>query len=121
MILLSVTAMVLAVVIRRRLVHRLGEWNATLVVGAGYLLVAIVCYLVLPGINEVPQQALRGVVGAVGDTGVTFPPAVLWRFRVSAFAIQAGLWATLAIAFGYLATKQVEANAVPEREPAAVG
>jgi predicted cobalt transporter CbtA len=120
MILLSVIAMVLAVVIRRRLAPKLGEWNSTLVVGAGYVLVAIVCYLALPGINEVPQQALRGVVGAVGDTGVTFPAAVLWRFRVSAFAIQAGLWATLAIAFGYLAARPLEANAVPEPQPAAV-
>jgi hypothetical protein len=120
MIVLSVTAMVLAVVIRRRLVPRLGEWNATLVVGTGYVLVAVVCYLALPGINEVPQQALRGVVAAVGDGGVTFPPAVLWRFRVSAFAVQAGLWATLAIAFGFLATRPLEANAVPTRELADV-
>jgi len=117
-IVLSVGAMVLAVVVRRWLAHRVGDWNSTLLAGAAYVAAAIVCFLALPGINEVPQQALRGVVSAVGDSGVTFPAAVLWRFRVSSFAVQAGLWATIAIAFGYLATRQLEATTVspgPER------
>lgn len=115
MIVLSVAAMVLAVVVRRRLAARVGEWSSTIIVGVGYLLVAVVLFVVLPGVNEIPQEAMRGVVAAVGDNGVTFPPAVLWRFRVSAFAVQAGLWATLAIAFGYLATRVLESS------PAAVG
>ena len=55
MLLLSVTAIVLAVMVRRRIVHRFGEWNSTLLVGAGYVVAMMVCYLVLPGINEVPQ------------------------------------------------------------------
>ena len=34
----------------------------------------MVCSLVLPGINEVPQAAVPGVVRAVTDAGVTCPP-----------------------------------------------
>jgi hypothetical protein len=103
MILLSIAAMVIAVVVRRRLVYRFGEWNATLVVGGGYLVAMAVCFLVLPGINEVPQQLIAGVVPAVTDAETTFPPAVLWRFRIASLAIQAVMWATIAIGFGAVA------------------
>ena len=37
MLLLSVAAIVVAFVVRRRLVGRVGGWNATLLVAAGYL------------------------------------------------------------------------------------
>lgn len=119
LILVSVAAMVIAVAVRRRLATRLGDWNATLVVGGGYVAVAIVAYLAFPGINEVPQDALRGVVGAVGDAGVTFPAAVLWRFRVSAFAVQAALWTTVAVAFGLLAQRHLETADASRPEPVA--
>ena len=49
MILLSIAAMVIAVVVRRRLVYRFGEWNATLVVGGGYLVAMAVCFVAAPG------------------------------------------------------------------------
>jgi len=121
LILISVAAMAIAVVVRRRLTVRLGEWNATLVVAGGYVAAIGLCYLLLPGINEVPQAALKGVVTAVGDAGVTFPAAVLWRFRVSAVAVQVALWTTIAIAFGFLARKPLESGSVPEYEGAASG
>ena len=103
MILLSIAAMVIAVVVRRRLVYRFGEWNATLVVGGGYLVAMAVCFIALPGVNEVPQQLIAGVVPAVTDAETTFPPAVLWRFRIASLTIQAVMWATIAIGFGVLA------------------
>src|SRR5262249_25932685 len=70
----SVAMMVVAVVARRSLRHRVGEWNATLLVGAGYLAVMALAYVVMPGVNEVPQAAVPTVVHAVTDAGVTFPP-----------------------------------------------
>ena len=97
--------MVVAVVLRKRWVDRFGEWNATLVAGRGYLVAMAVCYIALPGVNEVPQQAIPGVVHAVTDAGVTFPPTVLWRFRVASLAIQLVIWATIAIGFGVLAQR----------------
>ena len=41
-----------------------------------------------PGINEVPPE---------------FPAVVLWDFRVSAIGLQAVLWTTLGVSFGFLA------------------
>lgn len=108
MMLASVAAMVITVVVRRRLVYRFGEWNATLLVGLGYAAAMVLCYILLPGINEVPQQAIHGVVSAVTDAHVTFPPTVLWRFRVASFGIQALLWTTIAITFGALAQRELE-------------
>ena len=103
MMLLSVAGLVIAVVVRRRLVYRLGEWNATLAAAGGYLVAMALCFVLLPGINEVPQALIAGVVPAVTDAETTFPPTVLWRFRVASLAIQAVMWATIAIGFGALA------------------
>lgn len=108
MLLVSVAAMVAAVAVRRRLVPRFGEWNATLLVGGAYLGAMLLCYGLFPGVNEVPQQAISGVVGAVTDVGVTFPPTVLWRFRVASLGIQAAMWATVAVGFGLVAGRQLE-------------
>jgi hypothetical protein len=118
MIAISVVAMVLAVMLRRRLVVRLGEWNATLVAGACYVVVIAVSFIVLPGVNEVPQQAIKGVVDAVTDANSTFPPAVLWRFRLASIGIQAAMWTTIALGFGWLAGRQLERSV---KAPAAVG
>ncbi len=68
----------------------------------------VLSYILLPGINEVPQQAIRGVVHPVTDAGVTFPPTVLWRFRVASFGIQAMMWSTIAILFGLVAQRLLE-------------
>lgn len=103
MMLLSIGAIVVAVVVRRRLLYRFGEWNATLIAAGGYAVTMALCFVLLPGINEVPQQAIAGVVPAITDAATTFPPAVLWRFRIASLAIQGVMWATIAIGFAPLA------------------
>lgn len=108
MVVLSVAALVAAVAVRRRLVARFGAWNATLVVGAGYIVAMAICYLALPGINEVPQAAIPGVVDAVTDATVTFPPVVLWNFRVASLGIQVVVWTIIALGFGMLAERLLE-------------
>jgi len=121
MIAISVLSVILAVMLRRWLTYRIGEWNATIVVGLCYLAVVVVACIVLPGVNEVPQVLLRGVVPANGNTGVTFPASVLWRFRIAAGAVQLGLWATVAICFGYFSQRALEgAAAHADRASAAV-
>jgi pimeloyl-ACP methyl ester carboxylesterase len=120
MILLSVAAAVVAVIARRHLRERIGDWYATVAVGAAYLVVMLVAFVAMPGINEVPQQALQGVTGAVTDAGITFPTVVLWRFRTATVAIQAITWATIAVGFGYLATRALERDTrvgLPESAP----
>jgi hypothetical protein len=118
MIVLSIAAMVGAVAVRRRLVARFGEWNATLLVGGGYVAAMAVCYLALPGINEVPQAAIPGVVDAVTDAGATFPPAVLWNFRIASLGVQVIMWTLIALVFGAAAERILEPH---RRPPARVG
>jgi hypothetical protein len=105
MIVASVALMALAIVVRTRVLPRLGEWNATLVAGALFVVGVVACYLAFPGIDEVPQHAIPGVVKAVTDVGVTFPPSVLWRFRVASLAVQLVIWGSLALGFGVLAQR----------------
>jgi hypothetical protein len=108
LLVLSLAAMVGAVVLRRRLVPRFGDWNATLLAGGGYILATGICYLALPGINEVPQAAIPGVVNAVADAGATFPPAVLWNFRIASMGVQVVTWTVIALVFGVAAERVLE-------------
>ena len=124
-ILVSVFFMLGAFMARRSLVARLGAWNASIVAGVGYLAAVVLAYVVLPGINEVPQQAIAGVVSQVAHATVTFPPTVLWQFRMSGLAIQAAMWLTIALGFGFLAERlfaaQSRADAAFVRDGVSVG
>lgn len=111
LVLVSIVAMVLAVLLRERLAPRFGGWDATLLAGAAYLVVMAVCYLALPAINEVPQQELPSVIAAVTDADTTFPPTVLWAFRVSSLGLQVVIWGIIALVFGALAERQLESGA----------
>jgi hypothetical protein len=117
MMLVSVAAMVMAVMLRQRLVQRFGGWDATLIAGGVYLAVVAVCYAVLPAINEVPQEALPTVIDAVTDADVTFPPTVLWAFRIASLGLQVVIWASLSLVFGVLAQRQLESTPRPVSAP----
>jgi predicted cobalt transporter CbtA len=84
---ISVAAMVGAVVLRRRLLPRLGDWSATLTAAAGYALVVAAAQLALPAVNEVPDG---------------FPAVVLWNFRIASFGMQLVMWTALGLTFGWL-------------------
>ncbi|MEU8520784.1 CbtA family protein [Streptomyces sp. NBC_01216] len=99
MILLSVLLGVAAVVAGRRLAPRLGNWNATLVAGAGFVAAVVIACAVLPG-NEDAVQA-------------GFPGAVLWEFRMATLGIQAALWAAFAVVFGLLAQRLLSPAVAP--------
>jgi hypothetical protein len=87
MIGISLVAMIGAVNFRRILITRYGAWNATLMVAAYYLVVMIAAALLLPAVNEVPEE---------------FPAVVLWKFRMASLAAQLILWTTLGLLFGAL-------------------
>ncbi len=87
MIGISLIAIVGAVNFRRVLIARYGAWNATLMVVAYYLVVMVAAALLLPAVNEVPDE---------------FPAVVLWKFRVASLAAQLIMWATLGLLFGAL-------------------
>jgi len=87
MIGISLIAMIGAVSLRRMLTARYTAWNATLMVAAYYLVVMIVAALLLPAVNEVPDE---------------FPAMVLWKFRIASLVAQVIMWTTLGLLFGAL-------------------
>ena len=87
MMALSIAAMIVAVVIRKRLVARLGVWEAATIAAAFYIAVVVGAAAILPSIGEVPAG---------------FPAMVLWRFRLDSLAMQAIMWAALGLGFGAL-------------------
>jgi len=93
MIAISLAAMVGAVTLKRRFVQRFGDWNATLMVVACYIAIMIAAGLVLPAVNEVPDE---------------FPAVVLWKFRIAALGAQAIMWATLGLLFGALTQRALK-------------
>lgn len=88
MIVASIAALLIAARVGRRLVARMGSWNAVLVGGATFIVLVACVEILLPSINEVPDG---------------FPAAVLWRFRVTSLGVEAILWTTIGLAFGALA------------------
>jgi predicted cobalt transporter CbtA len=87
LIVFSIAAMVLALQVARHFSIRLGVWNSSLVAAALFLVImAIVCH-VFPNVDEVPAG---------------FPVTLMWRFRIAGLGIQAVMWATLGILFGWL-------------------
>lgn len=90
MMVLSVLLAVAATILGKRLAPKLGTWYATVAAVAAFALAIGLAYAFLPAVNEVP-----------GD----FPATVLWRFRLSALAIQVTLWGAFGLVFGELAER----------------
>ncbi|KND23340.1 CbtA family protein [Streptomyces acidiscabies] len=105
MLLLSVLLAVAATLLGKRLAPDLGNWWATVVAVAAFLAATGLAYAFLPSVNEVPAD---------------FPATVLWRFRLSALAIQATLWTGFGLAFGELAHRLLRPDPVPRRETVTV-
>jgi hypothetical protein len=88
MIFASIVSLLIAISIGRRMVGRIGTWNASLVGGAIFILLVGLAQILLPTIDEVPEQ---------------FPAVVLWKFRIVSIGIEALLWTTIGLVFGGLA------------------
>ena len=95
MMLLSIAAMVVAAVIRKRLAEKLGVWEAAIIGGAFYIAAVVVVGAILPPINEVPSD---------------FPAVVLWHFRVDSLTMQVIMWAVLGLGFGALTERSFVAS-----------
>ncbi|HVW56565.1 MAG TPA: CbtA family protein [Rhizobiaceae bacterium] len=99
MLVLSIAVMVFAIWLARRLRARYGDWNAVLIAGAAFIIIVAVIQLVLPAIDEVPEN---------------FSAVVLWRFRVASLGIQLILWATIGLLFGGLTEKSFAGRFAPK-------
>ncbi|MFD3481557.1 CbtA family protein [Streptomyces sp. NPDC058665] len=91
MIVLSVLVAVVAVIAGRRLAPALGNWNATVAAGGGYVVVMAVACLLLPANTDAVKE--------------TFPAALLWEFRLASLGVQALLWTAFGLIFGALAER----------------
>ncbi|MCC5475597.1 CbtA family protein [Streptomyces sp. NPDC059680] len=90
MMLLSVLLAVAVTILGKRLAPRLGTWWATVAAVVAFTVLIGLAYQFLPVVNEVPKA---------------FPATLLWRFRLSALAIQTTLWAGYGLVFGELAER----------------
>ncbi|MCL7376466.1 CbtA family protein [Streptomyces sp. 35G-GA-8] len=108
MIVLSVLLAVVAVIAGRRLAPRLGNWNAAVAAGGGYVVAVVVACLVLPANTDAIPA--------------TFPAALLWEFRLASIAVQALLWTAFGLIFGALAERALRPGqaAAPAADSAAV-
>lgn len=102
MLVLSLAALAVAVSLARRLWQTRGGWNAALIGAATYVVLIIIVQIALPTVNEVPEQ---------------FPATLLWHFRVASFGLQAIIWTTLGLLFGYLAEQQLPAVSSARTRP----
>ncbi|MGY0020554.1 CbtA family protein [Streptomyces sp. YJ-C3] len=102
MMVLSVLLAIGATILGKRLAPRIGTWYATVVAVLGFVVVIGVAFAFLPVVNEVPDH---------------FPAALLWRFRLSALAVQITLWGAFGLLFGELAERLLRPRsaAVPAR------
>ncbi|MFD9934386.1 CbtA family protein [Streptomyces massasporeus] len=90
MMLLGVLLAIAATLLGKRLAPSLGTWWATVVAVAAFALAVGIAYAFLPAVDEVPAD---------------FPATVLWRFRLSALAVQTTLWVGFGLLFGELAER----------------
>ena len=90
MIAISLAAMIGSAALRPLLAPRFGEWNATLIIAASYVVIVALAGLLLPAINEVPEA---------------FPAVVLWKFRIASLGAQLIMWVTLGLLFGALTNR----------------
>jgi predicted cobalt transporter CbtA len=100
MIAISVAVSIAGVQIGRRLAPRFGNWNASLLGAAAFIVLVTIAYLALPAVSEVPKD---------------FPAAVLWRFRLASLGTQAVLWATIGLVFGALTERSLADVEQPAR------
>jgi predicted cobalt transporter CbtA len=95
LIAISVVAMVLSVQIERRLLSRVGIWNAWLIAVGFFVTAVATASHFLPDFDEVPAG---------------FPVTLMWKFRVAALEMQLLLWGVLGFFFGWLVERDIAAR-----------
>lgn len=105
MVVLSAALFVAAIYLGRRLVPKLGAWNATLAAAGAYIVAVAVVMVVLPTIDETPGP-MRDETGAIVFEG--FPADDLYQFRLFALGTQVVMWVTIGLVFGALVSRLLE-------------
>ncbi len=95
MVAISVAAAIGGSILRGRMARQFGAWNGSVITALGYVAVLMVAFMALPVINEVPAD---------------FPAHTLWDFRIASLGIQAVLWMSIGVLFGYIGAPVVKAQ-----------
>ena len=116
MLIASVLLMIGAVYVGQRLAARWGTWRASIMAGAGFIVLIGIVMLILPplghlhyNVEEYGRHAtetplpLRGPDGNIVYPG--FSADLLYRFRLYSIGAQLILWTTLALVFAPLAER----------------
>jgi hypothetical protein len=125
----SVLLMMGAVYVGQRLALRWGSWRASLVAGAGFIVLIGILMLVLPplghlhaNVEEYGRHAtetplpLRGPDGHIVYPG--FSADLLYRFRLYSVGAQLILWTTIGLVFAPLAERLLTPESKRERSGA---
>lgn len=102
MVVLSAALLAGGVYLGRRLVSRLGGWNAGLAAAGAYVASVAVVMLVLPTVDETPGP-LTDDTGAIVYEG--FPADVLYEFRLYSLGTQVVMYATIGLVFAALVSR----------------
>jgi predicted cobalt transporter CbtA len=102
---ISIAAMVGGLMLRTRLMAKFGSWTGSTYAFLAYLAVICFFFLVLPRINEVPDD---------------FPAVTLWQFRIFSVGTQAILWGSIGLMFGWLVEHGSTRSSVSVQTRAAV-
>ncbi|WP_438289762.1 CbtA family protein [Streptomyces sp. HUAS TT7] len=125
MVVCSIAFLVAAVWLGKRLQARYGNWNATLIGGAVFVVAIGIVMLVLPSLGHLAynkenfgDQATETPLPLTDSKGTIvypgFPADVLFSFRFFSVAAQLLLWAAIGLFFGPLAERLLQ----PRRESA---
>jgi hypothetical protein len=126
----SLVFLAAAVAVARLVRERVGTWNAVLVGGLVYVVLAAVLMTVMPGLGELTINAvengprltetplpLRNAAGTIIFPG--FDADVLYAFRIASFTAQALLWGVLGLVFGGLVERRLARDEASARTPEA--
>ncbi|HEY0814335.1 MAG TPA: CbtA family protein [Pseudonocardia sp.] len=126
MVVASVVFAIVAVWLGQKLQPRFGTWNATLIAGAGFVVVIGVLMAVLPSLGQLSAnvevsgslltetpQPLKNAAGVIVYPG--FDADLLYRFRLYTVGAQIILWGVLGLGFAPLAEKVFQTYGQPSQ------
>ncbi len=129
MVLAAVVFLILAAWLGRRLQARFGNWNATLLAAAAYVVAIGVVMAILPPLGHLPYNLahfgdhatetplpLANAHGTISYPG--FPADLLFSFRLYSVAAQLILWSAIGLLFAPMAARLLSPQAGrPATEP----
>ena len=110
MVLCSVLFLVAAVWLGQRLSKRFGNWNASVIAAATFVVAIGIVMAILPPLGHTTETPLPLTDGKGTIVYPGFPADVLFDFRLYSVAAQLILWATIGLVFAPLAGRLLDSH-----------